>query len=338
MTELSGDIGQPSDSPSPSIQRVLLGMDIGGSGSRIAVLPADGGPRRELTGTRVEVGAHGSSVAQVIRHLIARARETWPQQLAAVCGTGIGATGLASLVEDPAALVATAAEELRAPAVASIDAVTAHLGALPHDGGAIVALGTGAIAISHPGLNETGECSASWRRIDGWGHLLGDRGGGAWLGRRALEEALRTHDGIDAAGAGLLAAGREHFGEPRSWPAQLYTRADRAGVIAEFAVDVVGLAEAGDATAARFVDEAGREAAHSALAALGTDHPAHVVLTGGLAQAGGVLTNAFADEIASTRKDVTVRTAAGDPLDGALSLARLITANRIKPQEEFVWT
>lgn len=322
----------------PPIHGTLLGLDIGGSGSRIAVLDAGGGSRRELAGPRVKIGSHGSSAAQVMRDLIASAFEAWPQELASVAGTGIGATGLASLVEDPAALVAAAAEELHAPAAASIDAVTAHLGALPREGGAIVALGTGAIAISHPGLDARGLCPASWRRIDGWGHLLGDRGGGAWLGRRALEEALRTHDGIDSAGAGLLTAGRERYGDPTSWPSQLYTRADRAGVIAEFAVDVVGLAATGDAAAARLVAEAGQEAARSALAALGTDHPAHVVLTGGLAQAGDVLTDAFTEEISAVRKDVTVRKSAGDPLAGALSLARLIAANRIDPQDGFVWT
>lgn len=321
----------------PPIRGTLLGLDIGGSGSRVAVVDADGGSRRELTGPRVGIGAQGSSVTQVVGELIARAVESWPQELTAVAGVGIGATGLASLVEDPTALADSAGKELDAPAAASIDAVTAHLGALPGSGGAIVALGTGAIAISHPGLDATGRCPASWRRIDGWGHLLGDRGGGAWLGLRALEKALRAYDGIDAAGAGLLTAGRQRYGNPTSWPAQLYTRADRAGVIAEFAVDVVGLAQTGDAAAARLVVEAGHEAARSALAALETDFPAHVVLTGGLAQAGDVLTDAFVEEITAARNDVTVRESAGDPLAGALSLARLIAAGRIEPQDGFVW-
>lgn len=324
----------PADRP---VHGTLLGLDIGGSGSRIAVLDADGGSRRELTGPRVGIGAQGSSATDVIRDLVTEAFETWPQQLAAIAGTGIGASGLASLVEDPAALVAALAEELHAPAAVSIDAVTAHLGALRGDGGAVVALGTGAIAISHPGLDAAGQCSASWRRIDGWGHLLGDRGGGAWLGRRALEEALRAHDGIDAAGAGLLAAGRERYGPPTSWPAQLYTQSDRAGVIAEFAVDVVGLAGAGDTTAARLVAQAGREAARSALAALGPDHPSHVVLTGGLAQAGDLLRDAFTEEITAVGKEITVGETAGDPLAGALSLARLVAAHRITPQDGFVW-
>lgn len=331
---MTGQFEGPADRPDHGS---LLGLDIGGSGSRLAVLDADGGSRRELTGPRVGIGAQGSSATQVIRDLVTEAVEAWPQQLADIAGTGIGASGLASLVENPATLVAALTEELHAPAAASIDAVTAHLGALRGAGGAVVSLGTGAIAIGHPGLDAAGQCPASWRRIDGWGHLLGDRGGGAWLGRRALEEALRAHDGIDAAGAGLLAAGHERYGPPTSWPAKFYTQSDRAGMIAEFAVDVVGLAGAGDTTAARLVAEAGREAARSALAALGTSHPSEVVLTGGLAQAADLLREAFTEEITAVGKEVTVGETAGDPLAGALSLARLAAAHRIAPQDGFVW-
>ncbi|WP_204366925.1 BadF/BadG/BcrA/BcrD ATPase family protein [Nocardiopsis ganjiahuensis] len=328
-------------SETASAHGTVLGIDVGGSGSRIAVAPADAGPREELVGPRVRVGSGGSDVPQVVRDLIGRAAEAWPRQLDRVRGIGLGATGLASLVNDPAALVALAAGEAGSPtvpAVAAIDAVTAHLGALAGEGGAVVALGTGAIAIGHPGTDHGRGCPPSWHRVDGWGHLLGDRGGGAWLGRRALEEALCAHDGVDPAGAGLLDAGRERFGEPGTWPAQLYTRPDRAGVLAGFATDVVELAGAGDAAARRLLAEAGREAARSALAALSTHHPAQVVLTGGLARAGGTLSTGFTDEIAARGGGVSVRRAVGDPLDGALALARLAAAGRVEPQEGFVWT
>lgn len=186
-------------------------------------------------------------------------------------GVGVGATGLASLVTDPDVLVSEVARQTGAPAVLAIDAVTAHLGALDGAGGAVVALGTGAIAVGHPGAARNGNLPPQWRRVDGWGHLLGDRGGGAWLGRCGLELALRADDGLDAAGEALLQAGRTRFGEPSTWPGQLYTREDRAGVLAEFARDVVQVADAGDPAAQELLDRAGREAASSAAAALGRD-------------------------------------------------------------------
>src|SRR5699024_2742062 len=100
----------------------------------------------------------------------------------------------------------------------------------------------------------------TWRRVDGWGHLLGDRGGGAWIGMRGLSRALAAHDGTDPAGAALLYAATARFGEPLQWPAQFYTQPDRAGVLASFAADVVELAD--DDRAARAILT--RAAAHAA--------------------------------------------------------------------------
>ncbi|WP_010525965.1 BadF/BadG/BcrA/BcrD ATPase family protein [Nesterenkonia sp. F] len=347
---------------------LVLGLDVGGTGSRIALAPLDvrtaapsggssgapsGSTRRELAGPRVRIGPDGSSVPAVVDELLARAGEAWPEVLdpaaddGRLCGVALGATGLASLVDEPDALPARMAQRLRVPAAAAIDAVTAHLGALDGAGGAIVALGTGAVAVGHPGStlpSAAGEragsaaCPAGWRRVDGWGHLLGDRGGGAWLGRRGLQEALRAHDGVDPAGAALLAAGRRRLGEPSDWPAQLYTRDDRAGVLAGFAADVVELAAGGDALAHRLVESAGREAAASALAALAPEHPARAVLTGGLAAAGGALTAGFTTEIAARRPETEIAEVVGDPLDGALHLARLAAASGLAPQEGFLWT
>lgn len=317
---------------------VMLGIDVGGSGSRAAIIPVDGGRRRQISGPRTSVGAGGSRVPELVRTLIDEAAEAWPHDLANVAGIGIGATGLASLVESPADLVADLAHETGVPVVAAIDAVTAHLGALSGDGGAVVALGTGAIAIGHPGMSPAGSCPPHWRRVDGWGHLLGDRGGGAWVGRRALEQALRAHDGVDTAGIALLGAGRERFGDPRDWPVQLYTRADRAGVLAEFAADVVSLARSGDPASVRLLTEAGEEAAQSALAALAPGYPAEVVLTGGLVRAGGALERGFRQQIASHPGEVHVRRPCGEPVDGSLMLAQMSAAGRAESQEGFVWT
>ena len=345
------------DQAVPHRRPALLGIDIGGSGSRIALTGPDGGPRREVSGPRVSIGSHGSSVPQLVRELLELAGRTWPEAMAddvrALGGVGVGATGLASLVSDPDVLVSEVARQAGAPSVLAIDAVTAHLGALHGAGGAVVALGTGAIAVGHPGAARNGNLPPQWRRVDGWGHLLGDRGGGAWLGRCGLELALRADDGLDAAGEALLQAGRTRFGEPSTWPGQLYTRADRAGVLAEFARDVVQVAHAGDPAAQELLDRAGREAASSAAAALGraeaesdgdqdadavqSTGPASAVITGGLAAASSRLVEAFAQEVVSLRPDATVVEARGEPLEGALFLARAAAEERAESQEGFLW-
>lgn len=316
----------------------LVGLDLGGTGSRLAVLPETGGPRRVLDGPRIQVDAGGSSAPQVIREMLARAMSSWPEETSRLSGVGIGASGLASLVQDPQKVTVQLRYELGTPTAIAIDAVTAHLGALGEAGGAVVALGTGAIAISHPGMAEAQGDEQAWRRVDGWGHLLGDRGGGAWLGRRGLEAALRAYDGVESRGHALLAAARHRLGAPESWPAQLYTRHDRAGILAEFAADVVAVALRGDETARYLVRAAGREAAKSGLAALGEDRPGHLVLTGGLVAAGPLLGDAFAEEVANQNPDVLISEALGDPLEGSLSLARLQARGVLNAQKGFIWS
>lgn len=322
----------------------LLGIDVGGSGSRVALLgPA--GQRHTLEGSRIGVTAGGSSVPDAVLALVDSAQRTWPSEVADLAGVGVGATGLATLVADPAAVASSIATRLRAssastdatgsrsaigPAVAvAVDAVTAHLGALGGDAGAVVALGTGAIAIG-------GDGHGSWRRVDGWGHLLGDRGGGAWIGMRGLDAAVRSLDGVDPSGAALLRLARGRFGEPATWPRQLYTRDDRAGVLAGFASAVAEAADAGDARARDILSDAGEEAARSVVAALGDDLPPVVAGTGGVFGAPAVRT-AFERAVRAARPDVDLRAAAGGPIEGALILADRVARGAIGGVPGFTW-
>ena len=100
--------------------------------------------------------------------------------------------------------------------------------------GAVVAAGTGLIAI--------GTDLASWRRADGWGHLLGDCGGGAWIGRAGLEAALRAHDGRPAVRPRCWRAPRRCSARATELPGRLYPRADRPAVLASFAPEVAACA------------------------------------------------------------------------------------------------
>ena len=337
---------------------LVLGIDIGGTGSRAALGEVDdagSAPRiiDQLTGTRIEIGSSGSTVLDVVRELVRSAAETWPDRFSEVSGIGIGATGIASLAEDPSAVLAEISAEHGVPAVAAIDAVTAHLGALGGTGGAITVLGTGAIAIAHPGPDESGNWTSAWSRADGWGHLFGDRGGGAWLGRQGLELALRTHDGTDERGRALLEAASRRFGPPASWPGQFYTRNDRAGLLAEFAIDIAETARSGDVASADLLREAGREAARSAVAAARRSSRAdsaagrldrtagqqiRVALTGGVAAAGSHLVEEFRIETGHLDPNVTIVESAGGPLAGAFTLGHLGSGGKLSAQDRIIWT
>lgn len=61
------------------------------------------------------------------------------------------------------------------------------------------------------------------------------------------------------------------------------------------------------------------------------------VITGGLAAASSWLVEAFAQEVASLRPDVAVVEARGEPLKGALFLAREAAEGRAESQKGFLW-
>ena len=69
------------------------------------------------------------------------------------------------------------------------DAVTAYLGALGERAG------SGDRRRHRERSRSPSGPDGQWARADGWGTLLGDAGGGYWIGRRALELALRAADG-----------------------------------------------------------------------------------------------------------------------------------------------
>jgi len=68
------------------------------------------------------------------------------------------------------------------------DALSALLGATNGQPGVLLIAGTGSIAFAHDGNGE-------FLRSGGWGHLLGDEGGGYWIGKEAISAILKMFDG-----------------------------------------------------------------------------------------------------------------------------------------------
>lgn len=149
--------------------------------------------------------------------------------------------------------------EVGVPMVVTNDAVTAHLGALGGEPGAVIVAGTGAIALAG---DEHG-----WARADGWGTRLGDDGGGYWIARRALADALRAHDGRGGSEA-LRAAAAARFGPLEGIARAVYDAPDPVATVAAFTRDVADLAHGGEPTAAAIFAAAGRELASTVTAAL----------------------------------------------------------------------
>lgn len=319
----------------------VLGVDSGGSGLRTALArPGPGAPEpvgRTSSPDPVRTNAAGIDAGHLLEQLLPAARSLLETagggRVDTVC---VGAAGMATLGEGLRATLPSALAEalgVRRLALAA-DAVTAYAGSLGERPGAVVAAGTGMIVL--------GTDLRTWRRADGWGHLLGDCGGGAWIGRAGLEAALRAHDGREGGSAALRDRAERMFGPMGGLPGVLYPRTDRPAVLASFAPEVIQCADPdadaapdadvgpdtgglADPVAAGIVRRAAAEIAMSAAAACPPPDDAaerpEVALTGGLFRSGAALLEPVHAELAVRLPHARTVASAGDPLDGALLIA-----------------
>lgn len=308
----------------------FLAVDSGGSGMRVVVgTVGRGALARRESREPVRTGERGIDPDHLMGQLVPMVRAlTAEAGFARLGAAAVGAAGLASLGDALRAELPGALErEFGIGRVAlAADAVTAYAGALGARPGAVVAAGTGLIAI--------GTDLTSWCRADGWGHLLGDCGSGAWIGRAGLEAALRAHDGRPGGSIGLLGRAEELFGPVRGLPGQLYPRQDRPAVLASFAPHVAACAD-GDPVAADILRAAARHMAGSAAAVCPATGEPRVALTGGLLKMGDPLLVPLEAELAKRLPHARHVPAAGDPLQGAVRIATdLATGALTLPDDE----
>jgi len=164
----------------------LLGVDGGGSGTRVRLARPDGsllaegsaGPSGLLHGIQNAWAAVESAAAQAF----AAASLSVPPR----SGVAVG-LGLAGVHNRQWAANFVSANPGYAAVALETDAYTTVLGA--HDGrpGAIIALGTGSVGEI---LNEDG----SRHEVGGWGFPAGDEAGGAWIGMKAVNHIQQVID------------------------------------------------------------------------------------------------------------------------------------------------
>ncbi|WP_279609727.1 BadF/BadG/BcrA/BcrD ATPase family protein, partial [Burkholderia gladioli] len=142
----------------------LIGVDGGGTGTRIVLADAQG---RELAQAASGPSGLGLGV-----------KRAW-RAIAAACADAFSQAGAAFRAQAPA-LAGLAVES---------DAYTTLLGAHAGACGVIVALGTGSVGAAAD--RDGGEC----RMVSGYGFPSGDEASGAWLGVRAIVHAQHALDG-----------------------------------------------------------------------------------------------------------------------------------------------
>ncbi|MDT8999937.1 BadF/BadG/BcrA/BcrD ATPase family protein [Paucibacter sp. APW11] len=306
MISIAPDRSLFADESALQAVRYLVGVDGGGTGTRLRLSDLDG---RLLGQGEAGPSALGQGVDQAWRHIeqaLQQAAEqaglAGPQGLRhAECALAAGLSG-ANL---PAACSEFLASQPGYAAVIVVnDGYTTVLGAHGGQPGAVVASGTGAVG-------EVLRRDGSTDCISGWGWITGDEGSGAWLGLKAIRHAQQALDGRAVPGP-LAFAVWDLTGRSRESVLAWCAAAGQHG-FAQLAPLVFMAADKGDAVAQRFVDEAVTEL--EALArALDPQSELPLALAGSIAKR---LESKFSGNIRARCVEPQ-----GDSADGALHLVR----------------
>jgi glucosamine kinase len=269
---------------------IAVGVDAGGSGSR-AVVVRDG----------VVVARRDLGPINVLLHADAVDRLAAAVTDAGAVAAGFGLAGLRS-AEHARELTAELARRTGATVAVGDDTEAALAGAFAGRPGIVVIAGTGSGAAGRDAAGRT-------VRVGGHGFLLGDEGGGYWIGREAVRAALRAADGTGPATA-LTGMVQRAFGSLGGAELEVHRHPAERGLLARLVPEVAALAA--DAEAARILAEAAAylaELAAAVRARLG-DLP--------VAGVGGIF------RCAPVRDAFRVATSAADPVEppelGALRL------------------
>ncbi|WP_325483382.1 N-acetylglucosamine kinase [Microbacterium sp.] len=288
----------------------VLAMDAGQTGIKVRLSVAS---RPDIDAVFPGIRTHETlqpQLAEVARLMVERTG-TRPDVLAA------GVSGLTDRESDAGQLL----ELVRASGVRQTmlahDSVTSFLGALGDVSGAVVAAGTGVVAL--------GVGRHRVARVDGWGHIMGDAGSGYWIGREALDAVMRAHDGRGERTA-LTSVVREKWPDLESAYIALQAAEDRVSLVASFAHPVSELADT-DTVAARICLRAARELAATVTTALdrtaeADDGPRAVCAIGGVFHS-RTIHDRFIELLHESNPDAHLEQPRGSGLDGTAALPQL---------------
>ena len=185
--------------------------------------------------------------------------------------------------------------------------------------GVVLVAGTGSIAYGR-------NASLQAARAGGWGYLLGDEGGGFWIGRAALSAVVRQFDGRGpSTRLTELVLRQMGLSSPTDLIHEIYYRDLHRHAIAGLAALVEDAADAGDAVAAQILTRAATElaaAAASVITRLGMRGDAFpVILAGGIFRGIPSLVRDVEHRLSEAAPRATARLLNVEPATGAVRLA-----------------
>jgi N-acetylglucosamine kinase len=239
----------------------VLGIDAGGTKTVCLLANAEGQILAESRGGGANLQASGElEVEKVLHGVIENAigdREVRPD---AVC---LGIAGVDRPADSEAVRGIMRRLGFKSRTLIVNDALVALVAGVGDDPGVVLIAGTGSIAYAR-------DASGRAARSGGWGYLLGDEGGGFWIGRSALAAVVRQFDGrAPATMLTDLVLAEMRLASPTELIHAIYDKGLQRRAIAGIAAVVQRAADAGDAVASEILTRAGAELTAAAASVIG---------------------------------------------------------------------
>jgi N-acetylglucosamine kinase-like BadF-type ATPase len=306
---------------SRSARLLIAGVDGGGTGTRAVIMDekkqvigeGQAGPSNPL---RVGIANAATNVRQAVDRACAEAGLHRDDILHATIG--LAGVRRKDIRDVTLAKLGECLKEVRSVELLP-DGEIALYGATDGQPGLVVIAGTGSICC---GRNRQGKhvCAG------GWGPIVGDEGGAAWIARKALQAVARASDERGPKTA-LTAAALMYFKvtTPDDLSTAIYSPSMTNDRLAGFGRDVVRVARASDEVAIEIIREAGRELGIVAVAVIKKlrmqTEKFPIATVGGVYGAGELILESMREEIHKTARHAILTQPLFPPVVAAARLA-----------------
>ena len=295
----------------------VLGIDAGGTKTVCFLADEHGRVVSEARGRGANLQASGElEVEKVLHAVMEEAIGERDAQPAAIC---LGIAGVDREADAAAVRGIMRRIGFKARTLVVNDALIALVAGAGELPGVVIVAGTGSIAYGRDGANRAA-------RAGGWGYILGDEGGGFWIGRSALNAVVREFDGRGPTTMLTeLVLSQMRLGNPTELIHAVYAGGLHRNAIAAAAPVVQRAADAGDAVASDIITRAGMELSAAAASVItrlemrGDQFP--ILLSGGVFRGVPALVDQVAARLVEVAPRTDVRLLDVEPAAGAVTLA-----------------
>lgn len=295
----------------------VLGIDAGGTKTVCLLADETGRVVAEARGGGANLQASGElQVEKVLHHLIEEAIGDRDIRPAAVC---LGIAGVDRADDADAVRGIMRRLGFKSRTLVVNDALIALVAGAGDNAGVVVIAGTGSIAYGR-------DATSRAARAGGWGHLLGDEGGGFWIGRAALVAVVRQYDGRGpSTQLTNLVLDRWKLGNASELIPAVYDSGLQRRAIATIASLVHEACAAGDAVAMDILSRAATELSAAAASVItrlemrGDVFP--TILSGGIFRALPSLAEDVGERLSEVAPRAATRVLDIEPAVGAVRLA-----------------